>query len=127
VSAATGYACGLTTLNSAYCWGANAGGNLGIGTHDTNLHAPSVVVGGLSWQTLSAGDTMACGIASTGAAYCWGTNLYDLLANGIATYRSDGPFVAVGGLQFRSISSRGDHACALTANGVLYCWGAYVS
>jgi alpha-tubulin suppressor-like RCC1 family protein len=121
-----GYACALTTLGEAYCWGTNGGGNLGIGSHDAEIHAPSFVVGNLSFQTLSAGG-MTCGIASTGAAYCWGSNLYDLLASGVPTYRSDVPAPVWGGLLFRAVSSRGDHACALTADGVVYCWGGYVS
>jgi alpha-tubulin suppressor-like RCC1 family protein len=127
ISSGADYACGLTTLGTAYCWGADAAGNLGNGTHDTQIHAPSTVVGGTSWQTLSAGEDMTCGVASTGDAYCWGSNLYDLVANGTAIYHSDVPALAFGGLQFRTISSRGDHACALTTDGVVYCWGAYVS
>jgi alpha-tubulin suppressor-like RCC1 family protein len=33
VSAGGGHSCGVTTDDQAYCWGSNAYGNLGDGTH----------------------------------------------------------------------------------------------
>jgi hypothetical protein len=70
---------------------------------------------------------MACGIASTNVAYCWGSNLYDLAASGTPTYQSSIPAMVWGGLEFSSMSARGDHACAIAADEQVYCWGGYVS
>jgi alpha-tubulin suppressor-like RCC1 family protein len=127
VTVGGGYACGLTTAGLADCWGGNSAGYLGAGTSDTLAHpAPAPVAGGLTWRALSAGD-MACGVASTNVVYCWGSNLYDLLANGTPTYQSSVPAVVWGGFQFSSVSARGDHACAIAADEHVYCWGGYVS
>jgi len=127
VSVGFQHACGVTTAGTAYCWGGNLSGSLGNGTHDSAPHsAPVLVTGGLTWLSVTAGEDMTCGVATTGVTYCWGSNLYDLLGSGIQTYHSDAPAVAWGGLVFQSVSARGDHACALAA-GVVYCWGGYVS
>jgi alpha-tubulin suppressor-like RCC1 family protein len=127
VTAGQAHTCGLSASGVAYCWGGNSAGNLGTGTHDTLAHpAPARVLGGLTWRALSAGG-MACGITSTNVAYCWGSNLYDLLASGTPTYQSSVPATVWGGLEFSSVSARGDHACAIAADELVYCWGGYVS
>ncbi len=87
---------------------------------------PALVAGGLTWRALSAGG-MTCGITSSDVTYCWGSNLYDLVANGTPTFQSSVPAMVRGGLKFSSVSARGDHACALAADGQVYCWGGYVS
>lgn len=121
------HVCGVSMAGAAYCWGSNQAGSLGTGAHDgAPRTAPAPVSGGLSWRTVTAGETMTCGITTTNVVYCWGSNLYDLLGSGTPAYRSDTPAVVWGGLSFTAVSARGDHACALAGN-VVYCWGGYVS
>ncbi len=55
--AGDGVACGVTTGEEAYCWGAG-------------LTTPSPVQGGLRFRTVDAGDP-ACGLAADGRVYCW--------------------------------------------------------
>ena len=69
--------CGVSTSGSAYCWGRNASGQLGT----SNNTAASVPVGVSTagslpdiYTSVSAGRDFSCGIATGGAAYCWGTN-----------------------------------------------------
>src|SRR6266568_3609602 len=82
VSAGGRFTCGVTTAGSAYCWGDNLDGQLGIGSNagpeacstvpypcSTN---PVAVLGGLTFAAVSAGSEHTCGIAMTGASYCWG-------------------------------------------------------
>src|SRR5262245_30711912 len=128
ISAGGAHACGVTTSGAAYCWGASISGDLGIGpTPNAFVHAaPQPVAGGLTWRAVSVGE-MTCGIATTGLSYCWGGNLYSLLADGNGTMSSPVPALVWGGLRFRVLSARGDHACALGLDGFVYCWGGYVS
>jgi alpha-tubulin suppressor-like RCC1 family protein len=133
VSVGEQIACGLTTTDLAYCWGSNLAGGLGIGTGDTLPHpVPTAVPGGLTWRTLSTGGYNSpagatCGIAMSGTTYCWGSNWIDLLANGRPIMQSSVPAVAANGMVFQWVSARGDHVCALTATGQVFCWGGYAS
>ncbi len=52
----------------------------------TTAAAPLVAVsGGLSFATVSAGYKFACGVTTSGAAYCWGSNVFGQLGNGSTT------------------------------------------
>jgi alpha-tubulin suppressor-like RCC1 family protein len=88
ISTGAGHACGLIFQN-AYCWGDNAKGQLGNGT-TINSAIPSLVVGGIHFGSLSAGDAHSCGVVTSnppgnppsgGAAYCWGDNAKGQLGN----------------------------------------------
>ena len=129
ISAGAVHACGVTTPGTAYCWGANVSGDLGIGpTPNAFVHpTPEPVAGGLTWRAISVGE-MTCGTATTGLSYCWGSNLYSLLADGSWTMSSPVPALVWGGLKFRVLSAHGaDHACALGLDAFVHCWGGYVS
>ena len=69
--------CGVSTSGVAYCWGRNASGQLGTG-NNTAANVPVAVstAGALpdTYAAVSAGRDFSCGIATDGAAYCWGTN-----------------------------------------------------
>ena len=55
--------------------GLNSAGQLGANSTANSIPVPTPVVGTLSWITVSAGVEYACGLASTGTAYCWGKPL----------------------------------------------------
>jgi len=67
------HVCGLTSDGAAFCWGWNAGGQLGDGTI-TSRFAPVAVQGGHLFTTLTAGVYHTCGVSRSGVAYCWGEN-----------------------------------------------------
>jgi alpha-tubulin suppressor-like RCC1 family protein len=82
IETGTRAACGLTADGTAYCWGANSGGELGIGRADNNPHpTPQRVSGDVRFRTLSLGE-VSCGISTTARLYCWGTTAGGLLGNG---------------------------------------------
>ena len=132
VSSKQNHSCGLTTSGAAYCWGDNRAGQLGIGITDGPEHCypsgdacstvPVAVSGGLTFTSLSVGVRHACGLTSTGAAYCWGFNSVGPLGDG-STTSSSIPVAVVGGLAFSTLSA-GSGTCGVTTTGAAYCWGA---
>ena len=65
-----------------------------------------------------------CGITTSGAAFCWGDNLFGELGNndGSTTKRTT-PVAVFGGLTFSAISANEYHTCGIKTGGAAYCWG----
>jgi alpha-tubulin suppressor-like RCC1 family protein len=113
--------CALTAAGTAWCWGSNAGGRLGMG--DTlSRTVPEPVSGGLTFAQISVGGTHTCGLTTGGAAYCWGLGLSGQIGDNNVLNRSV-PTLVAGGNTFASLSVGGNHTCGLTATGAAYCWG----
>ncbi|MDF1520933.1 MAG: hypothetical protein RQ728_08965 [Brevefilum sp.] len=125
VSAGDGRTCAITSAGTAYCWGEGSYGELGNGLDDYS-HTPVLVSGTINWAEISTGTYVSCGISTTGAAYCWGDNFYGELGHveDPAIASSNVPVtVDTLGSNVRSISTGYAHACAVTTNNDLYCWG----
>ncbi|HTK52665.1 MAG TPA: hypothetical protein VL308_12310 [Gemmatimonadaceae bacterium] len=129
--------CGTDFQARAWCWEANPRGELGDGTQSGAV-VPHAVAGGLSFVQVSAGIVQTCGIATTGAGYCWGDDSFGQLGIhpsllvercGAQQLPCATTPIAVTGLQkFVDLSTGfGSHACGVTTNGNLYCWGLGVS
>jgi alpha-tubulin suppressor-like RCC1 family protein len=114
--------CGLTTGAAAYCWGANDEGELGIGSAISSSSTPLAVAGGLTYMGISVGEGYACGVATGGAAYCWGWNQQGQLGDGTTIERSS-PTPVAGGLKFVAVGAGEVQSCGLTVGGAAYCWG----
>ncbi|CAN5389525.1 hypothetical protein BH09GEM1_BH09GEM1_38910 [soil metagenome] len=115
--------CALVSGGVAYCWGANAAGQLGNGTQ-SNSNVPVAVAGGLAFKSLSTGALSTCGITTANALYCWGWGGY--------SFRGDSAFynikttptaVSTVGRTFVSVSVGRSAICALDAAGQAFCWG----
>lgn len=132
--------CGVATTGEAYCWGnesSNFYGQHGNGslTFLVSTSGPGVpVVGGLTFASVAAGVTHACGITTAGDAYCWGRGDSGELGTAAPVpvcyqFRSGEsrcsptPLPVAGGLKFRSISVMSSHSCGVTTGGDAYCWG----
>ena len=91
VSAGASYTCALGGTGAPYCWGLNGGGQLGNGSTTTSsvpvAVATSGVLSGVTVTQVSAGNTVACAVGSTGA-YCWGTNGSGQAGDGTTTQRN---------------------------------------
>ena len=71
VSSGDSHACAITDLAEAYCWGANAAGQLGTGDQEYQ-YSPRLVMGGaLEFDSVSAGGSLSCAVTNQNAAYCW--------------------------------------------------------
>lgn len=112
--------CALTSAGGVYCWG---GGPVGRGG---NVLVPGPVTGLESGAiSLSLGDRTACAVTVSGGAKCWGDADPGMLGNGMSSGYSNTP-VDVSGLTsgVAAISVGLIHACALTLDGRVYCWGS---
>src|SRR5439155_17046564 len=108
LSAGWGPTCALTANGTAYCWGDNSDGDLGVGTNTGSLqtcsigacsYTPLAVAAGLAFTTLGAGNCAGgrtftslspfsfhtCGLTTAGVAYCWGSNSNGELGDGTTT------------------------------------------
>lgn len=72
---AGGFTCGLNTGGKAYCWGSNAAGRLGIGSAAAAAVSPQPVAGDITFTGIRVGAYHGCGLAVSGAAYCWGEGI----------------------------------------------------
>jgi alpha-tubulin suppressor-like RCC1 family protein len=126
-----GQTCGVTSTNSAYCWGDNTLGALGNGSQ-TDSPVPVAVAGGHTWRAVRAGPT-ACGLTTDDIAYCWGDNSLGYVGIpvgsqtcGSSSSCSTTPARVEGDLRFTQVESSFLSSCGLAADGSAYCWGGSV-
>jgi hypothetical protein len=114
--------CALAIDRSAYCWGTtNTSGQLGVG--DLSARSiPTQVAGGISFTSVSVGRDYACGLATSGDAYCWGNGSTGQLGTG-TTANTSVPVAVVSGLKFTQLEAGNGTTCGLTTAGKGYCWG----
>jgi alpha-tubulin suppressor-like RCC1 family protein len=109
ISAGNSEACALLQPGALKCWGRNS------------FQAPY----GLSGvSAVSVGNAFACVLTSGGGVQCWGANGYGVLGND--TGQSNFNALPIPGLAsgVTQVAAGNDFACALTAGGVVKCWGA---
>jgi alpha-tubulin suppressor-like RCC1 family protein len=128
VSAGTDFSCGVTPTRTAYCWGRNAGGSLGNGAGGNRTEPTAVTMPpGVQFDSVSAGQDHACGLATSGAIYCWGSNGSGQLGTGDLTSRS-APTLVIAPLgapsvTYTNVSAGAQFTCARTTTELVYCWG----
>lgn len=140
ISAGDSHTCGITA-SGVYCWGDNTFGQLGSSSGVLQTASPMATKTSSTFVTIAAGGFNTCAIASDGKAFCWGDNRTGELGNPEFVQSQVGvPVPAGGGLTFKSIAVGGSgdsgtyygysygpsaqgHACAVTTDGVTYCWG----
>lgn len=136
LSVSANVTCVVTDGGKAYCWGRNAFGQLGNGSASADPNettpAPTPVAGGQRWQRISTSGAHTCALTTDGAAYCWGANFpRPLLGTPTVTERcgvrparecSTRPLPVHTDVRFRQISV-GSHACGVSTQGAVYCWG----
>jgi alpha-tubulin suppressor-like RCC1 family protein len=79
------------------------------------------------YVALALGGEFGCALSAQGRAYCWGRNERGQLGNGgtldsnVTTHNVGTP--VEGSLRYTSIAAGNAFACALTTEGLAYCWG----
>jgi alpha-tubulin suppressor-like RCC1 family protein len=124
------HTCGIRADDALYCWGADAGGQLGVGVARGKCGrrrmpceaSPRAVATTERFQSVSAGQRHTCGITLDRSLYCWGENLqFQTAAQGPVSVTR--PLPVLPGLAFLGVSAGATHTCAVRTNGVVYCWG----
>ncbi|MGH9259941.1 MAG: RCC1 domain-containing protein, partial [Acidimicrobiales bacterium] len=88
-----------------------------------NTSSAARVSGGLKLVSVTAGGSYACGLASSGIAYCWGILPGSDSEPGGEPSARRVPVPVAGDLTFTSVSAGFWHACGVTTTGAVYCWG----
>jgi alpha-tubulin suppressor-like RCC1 family protein len=136
------HTCGVSTTGTAYCWGNNTSGQLGIGIFDTVPHAkPVAVASSLQFRKIALSARATCGITVDDQLLCWGYNGLGQLGDGTTTQRS-APTPVGSGKKWKDVAMSNGfvegtaaisptgivqggiaHACAIDDAGAAYCWG----
>ena len=118
------FACALLDDGRVRCWGVNQFGQLGDGRQSSESAIPVTVRGITNAISISAGFEHACAVLSNGRIKCWGRNTNGILGNGnLLIQEVYTPITVVGINNAKSITTGGDHSCALLHNGRVKCWG----
>lgn len=127
--------CGITGDFEAFCWESNPSGSIGDGT-TIGSTTPRAVSTADRFVAISGGARQTCAIADTGHGYCWGADDFGQLgvsSNALASRCGELPTmpcsrrpIRVSGWRAYSHISAGlgNHVCAVTLTGNVYCWGA---
>jgi alpha-tubulin suppressor-like RCC1 family protein len=127
IEAGDDHTCALTSTGAGYCWGRNVSGQLGNNSQ-TDSYTPvavSLPPGVTGFANLAAGMNHTCALASTGAAYCWGSGAFGQLGNNqlVASFTPDAVVLPAGVTGFASLAADGNHTCGLSTMGQAHCWG----
>jgi alpha-tubulin suppressor-like RCC1 family protein len=134
------HVCALKSDGELICWGNNNYGQIGIGpSAPMTVLTPTLVSNlGMNVSSVSAAGGSTCATDTQGYVWCWGSNNYGILGNGLASSTGNAYVpakVEIGdaGTQFGGASRveilyYGYSACALKqADGSIWCWGNYSS
>ncbi len=126
IEMATFSACAVASDNNAYCWGSNPGNNTSSSIVPVAV-TTSGVLSGKTIKSISVGSSPSCVLASDDRVYCWGGNTYGELGNNSTTASLVPVAVNASGVlsgkTIISIASGSGHACAVSSEGLVYCWG----
>jgi len=123
--------CGVTLDGEGLCWGHNRQFGLGDGTQ-TDRRVPHPVSGNHRWKSIERFTSGACGLTENGRAWCWGEGTQGMLGTGdigqpgIADRHfliARVPSAVVGDHVFSTLTVGYDHACGLTTDSEVWCWG----
>jgi alpha-tubulin suppressor-like RCC1 family protein len=123
------HSCGVTLAGDGYCWGSNLEGQLG--REETPFQSSIPVLNGraITFGSISVGRSHTCGLALTGDALCWGSNVGGQLGFFTETSSVDTTGWVRTNEYFSRIAAGGLHNCGLVAfastspEGTALCWG----
>ena len=128
IGAGAYHTCAVAKSAAMYCWGDNEIGQLGQPDAQEPCGAPCsrspvAVAGTGRFKMVAVGGFHTCGITTELQAFCWGYNYDGQTGAGYYSGSIAVPTAVATSLDFTSIVAGAGHSCALTADGVAYCWG----
>ena len=90
---------------------------------------PQLASNGLTFNSISAGNRVVCGVTNANVAYCWG---YGALGDGtsVDSYAAQSrhtPSPVAGSLRFKVVRAGHGVTCGVAMTGDAYCWGSNTS
>jgi len=123
VAAGPYHSCARTRAGEVWCWGANNGGQLGLGTV-TGLGVPPTKVPGVNDATaIAVGFAHTCAVRANGVVWCWGLNAHGQIGNAKDSANEPAPVQTTLAEPAQALALAGFHTCALTQAGGVWCWG----
>ena len=116
--------CAATLNGDVYCWGDQSAPKGQV--NPTTSWTPSKVdLGGASSSiSLSMSEGHACSVLDSFSAACWGLGMSGQLGYGSTSNSSYPQIVSTPNwVEFTSISTGGEHTCAMNSLGGVMCWG----
>lgn len=131
LAAGNDFTCALLADRTMRCWGANSGGQCGVGALSGTQPTPGVVVGVSGVVQIAAGGADACAVTMAGTVFCWGVSGHGELGqpapNGgcrVLNPCVPTPTTVPGVARATQVAIGRAHACARLADGSVKCWGA---
>lgn len=124
------HTCAVLADLTLLCWGRNDAGQLGLGAAGLPEPTPQAVPGLTDLADVAAGGDSTCVVEDTGAARCWGSNSDGQIGDGTAGPAPVATPTAVDtspigvGADLLQIEVGARHACAVTDDLEVWCWGA---
>ena len=122
VSAGGNTTCTVRLDTTVWCWGTidttiDANGSIVRTNSSTPTQLPIV-----NAQSVAVGESHSCVLLRDGATWCWGSNRYGQLGNGLKT-DSVSPVLVVGHT-FTSIDVGTQYSCGVDTSHAVWCWGS---
>jgi len=119
------HTCALTTEGAALCWGDGVAGQLGNGRTTYSPLPVDVDVSDFDAEvsSITAGDSHTCARALGGSVWCWGGSPTGQAGDGVSANRAKPTTVRGLGASPLTVAVGISHSCALTADGMVWCWG----
>ncbi|MFW6079467.1 MAG: RCC1 domain-containing protein [Gemmatimonadota bacterium] len=127
LSSGSGHNCAVSTGGGTYCWGLD-------GAMLEDHFRPHGPIGSIEFTAVAAGRSsdFNCGLDTSGRAHCWGLDGHAQLGDGdgpapdscpAGDECSRTPVPVDGDLSFDALALGRRHACGLSADGTVFCWG----
>lgn len=124
ISAGPSHTCARQSGATVKCWGSNGLGQLGDGSRSFRAE-PRSVRGLTGVAQVAVGEAHTCARRFDGTVYCWGFNASGQLGDGSVNDRAEPVAVMGFGASRRAVQLAVGHfhACALTEDDEVWCWG----
>ncbi|MCX6016516.1 MAG: hypothetical protein NT020_13155 [Chloroflexales bacterium] len=120
------HTCALQSrTGNVFCWGENTFGQLGNASNGprTNKSIPDQVVGIGRVVQIVSGANHTCARQDDGVVRCWGDNQYAQIGDDPRLRAIDAYSIKGLPANIVTIAAGGNHNCALTSAGIVWCWG----
>lgn len=131
ISVGNWHACAVKKDGSAWCWGTNYDGALGIGSSlNEEVSLRPVRVSGMNngVHQIAAGHWCTCAVKTNDTLWCWGNNVVGQLGIGTTGPPENAPVqvieLDIPNETIQGVDIHKYHGCAISVGGTLWCWGS---